>query len=198
MKTVDIKGKKYVMVNERLKAFREDHSDYSLVTEIIELNGDACTMQAKIIDTNGRVIAIGTAREERDDKTSMVNRTSYVENCETSAWGRALGNFGIGIDESIATAEEVARAIEKQERIQSDGKPPQTNATTKAEEPIEMTLEQARKRATKSGKPFGDLTDEQLEYIVEHGGKQSSKAASLILRQRSEDDAPLIEEDLPF
>jgi ssDNA-binding Zn-finger/Zn-ribbon topoisomerase 1 len=45
----------------------------------------------------------------------MINKTSFVENCETSAWGRALGNLGIGIDDSIASAEEVDMAIKKQE-----------------------------------------------------------------------------------
>jgi hypothetical protein len=48
---------------------------------------------------------------------SLVNKTSYIENCETSAWGRALGNLGIGIDASIASAEEVITAIAQQNNI---------------------------------------------------------------------------------
>lgn len=87
MKTVDIKGKQYVMVNERLKVFREKYQDFGLITDIIELNADSCTMQAKILDEQGRIRATGTAHEERDDRSSMVNKTSYIENCETSAWG---------------------------------------------------------------------------------------------------------------
>jgi hypothetical protein len=46
----------------------------------------------------------------------MINKTSYIENCETSAWGRALGNLGYGIQTSIASAEEVEMAIAKQEK----------------------------------------------------------------------------------
>ena len=45
---------------------------------------------------------------------SFINKTSYVENCETSAWGRALANFGIGLGTSVASADEVANAIENQ------------------------------------------------------------------------------------
>lgn len=185
MKTVDIKGKSYVMVNERLKAFRAEHKGYGLLTEIVELTADSCTIQAKILDEAGRVIAMGTAREEREDKSSMVNRTSFVENCETSAWGRALGNFGIGIDESIASADEVARAIAKQNDSNSSN---------------EMTLEEAYGFKTKSGKPFGSLTTDQLEYIIEHGGAKSSMAAHLVkVDMESEDMQSLPDEDgLPW
>lgn len=178
MKTVDIKGKSYVMVNERLKVFRTEYKGYGLLSEFVELTADSCTIQAKIVDESGRIIAMGTAREERDDKSSMVNRTSFVENCETSAWGRALGNFGIGIDESIASADEVARAIAKQ---------------------LDMSLDEAYSFRTKSGKPFGTLSIDQLEYIIDHGGERSSMAARLVKEDKeSEDMQPIPEEGLPF
>lgn len=192
MKTVDIKGKQYVMVNERLKAFREQYSGLGLLTEIIELTSDSCTMQAKIIDGQGHVIAMGTAREEREDKSSMVNKTSYVENCETSAWGRALGNFGIGIDESIASADEVARAIEKQDRMDSN------SDKSKNTVPEDMTLEEAYRFTTKSGKPFGSLTIEQLEYIIDHGRPESSLAAHLVKEDMENNDDMQPIGDLPF
>lgn len=113
METIKIKGKDYVMVNERLKAFREEHKDYSLISEIISIDNESCVIKATILDEKGRVLATGHAQE--DKTSSMINQTSYVENCETSAWGRALGNFGYGIDTSVASANEVAMAIAKQE-----------------------------------------------------------------------------------
>ena len=61
----------------------------------------------------GDIVATGHAQE--DKASSNINKTSYVENCETSAVGRALGFLGIGIETSIATADEVAMAIAKQE-----------------------------------------------------------------------------------
>ena len=116
MEKIKIKGKDYVMVNERLKYFRANYQGYALVSEIIKLTDNECVIKASVLDPNGMVIAIGHAQE--DKSSSMINKTSFVENCETSAWGRALGNLGIGIDESVASAEEVDMAIKKQERLE--------------------------------------------------------------------------------
>lgn len=121
MKTINIKGKEYVMVNERLKEFRANYKDFSLVSELVHLDADSCVIKASVLDANGRVVATGLAQEDRT--SSMINRTSFVENCETSAWGRALGNLGIGIDVSIASAEEMEIAVAKQEKIKEQEKP---------------------------------------------------------------------------
>lgn len=116
MEKIKIKGKDYVMVNERLKYFREKYKGWSLTSEIVSLDSDSCVIKALICDENGVLKATGFAQEDRT--SSMINKTSFVENCETSAWGRALGNLGIGIDESVASAEEVDMAIKKQEIAQ--------------------------------------------------------------------------------
>ena len=115
MEKIKIKGKDYVMVNERLKYFRENYKGWSLTSELVSLTDGACVIKAIVCDETGRVMATGLAQE--DKSSSMINKTSFVENCETSAWGRALGNLGIGIDESVASAEEVDMAIRKQERL---------------------------------------------------------------------------------
>ena len=119
MKSVNIKGKNYVMVNERIIYFRtsEDYKGWSLTSEIITLNDDSCVIKGIVTDDKGIVRATGFAQEDRT--SSMINKTSFVENCETSAWGRALGCLGIGINDSIASAEEVDMAIKKQEVEQS-------------------------------------------------------------------------------
>ena len=108
MKTLDIKGKPYVLVNERLKYFRENFKGWSLDTEIISLEDGICVMKATIKDPEGNTKATGHAYEK--ENSTFINKTSFIENCETSAWGRALGNLGIGIDTSIASAEEVLNA----------------------------------------------------------------------------------------
>lgn len=105
METINIKGKEYVTVNERLKAFRNNFKDYSLTTEIIELGADYCTMKATITDDKGVVRSTGFAREVV--AKSPINKFAFVENCETSAVGRCLGNFGIGIDTAVCTADEL-------------------------------------------------------------------------------------------
>ena len=112
MKSVDIKGKQYIMANERIKEFRKQHPNGQILTQIMA-NADGQVMfQAKIM-VEGVLVATGHAYEK--EASSFINKTSYIENCETSAIGRALGVYGIGIDASIASAEEVGNAVKQQE-----------------------------------------------------------------------------------
>ena len=113
LKTVNIKGKEYVEVNTRIKYFRQNFKDWSLTSELVELTNESVLIKAVIRNPEGRIIASGYAQEEK--ASSYINKTSFIENCETSAWGRALGNLGIGIDSSVASYEEVKTAIQKQE-----------------------------------------------------------------------------------
>lgn len=116
MKTVDIKGKPYIMVNERIKEFRANDSfkGWSIETEITNLSSSGVIFKAIVKDEKGIVKATGHAMEKSD--SSFINKTSHIENCETSALGRALGILGIGIDASLASAEEVTNAINNQQR----------------------------------------------------------------------------------
>jgi hypothetical protein len=116
MKTIKIKGKDYIEVNERIKFFRENFPDYSLTSEVIEKTSESILIKATIKNQDGVVVATGMAEEIKG--TTYINETSYVENCETSAWGRALGNFGIGIDTSVASADEVVNATNSQKQQQ--------------------------------------------------------------------------------
>lgn len=112
LKTVNIKGKQYVEVNTRLKYFRENYKDFSLESEIVNITETSIIIKAIVKNSDGRIIATGLAHENKND--GYINKTSHIENCETSAWGRALGNLGIGIDSSVATYDEVKNAIEKE------------------------------------------------------------------------------------
>ena len=111
--SVNIRGREYATVNERVAAFRNDYGlRGSIVTEPYALDSEGCIFKASIV-IDGDLIATGFAEETR--AASSINKTSYVENCETSAVGRALAFLGYGIDGSIASADEVTRAIERQE-----------------------------------------------------------------------------------
>ena len=112
LKTVNIKGKEYVEVNERLKHFRANFKGWCLTSDIVDLTEDRCTIKATIFDDNGNIRATGHAQEK--EGSSFINKTSFIENCETSAWGRALANLGIGLDTSVASYDEVANAITQQ------------------------------------------------------------------------------------
>lgn len=128
--TVQIHGKEYVMVNERIKEFREKYPQYSMESEIIKLDDEVCVIRAVVRDDAYRVIATGLAREERQDKDSVVNLNAFVENCETSAWGRALGNLGIGIDVAIASGDEMNVKIAHNPETLEDFKQAIDNAKT--------------------------------------------------------------------
>jgi hypothetical protein len=115
-KTTNIRGKQYVEVNERIKFFRQEdqYKNWTISTEINMMeSGDECICKCIIADTDQRVIATGHAHEVKS--ASNINKTSFVENCETSAVGRALAMMSIGIDVSIASANEVKEAIAKQD-----------------------------------------------------------------------------------
>ena len=113
MKTIEIKGKPYVMVNERILKFRQDYPLGQIQTELISNVDGVCVIKATILDDN-KIIATGHAYES--EGSTFINKTSYLENCETSAIGRALGILGIGIEESIASAEEVTNAVNNQDK----------------------------------------------------------------------------------
>jgi len=114
-KTTNIRGKQYVEVNERIKFFRQEkkYENWSILSEFTALDAEHAMCRAYIVDDKGATRAVGHAMEVR--AASNINKTSYVENCETSAWGRALACLGIGIDTSIASANEVTEAIAQQE-----------------------------------------------------------------------------------
>lgn len=171
LKTITIQGKEYVTVNERLQAFRNDYPNYALESNIISLDDNACVFMGVIKNEEGRVIATGTAREVNG--SSFINKTSYVENCETSAWGRALGNFGYGLDTSVASAEEVANAIKQQEKLTVGKKVESLPKTAKTTEFRPLLLEaqgvgiDLNKLATYYKKDhYDDLSDKELEDAI--------------------------------
>jgi hypothetical protein len=151
LKTINIKGKKYVEVNERLKYFRSNYPNYSLVSTITHVDSEMVVVKSDILNPEGMVLASGHAHEEKG--ANYINKTSYVENCETSSWGRALANFGIGIDESVASAQELQMAISK------DSKPSNNGVVKK-----KMTIEiyQAMMKSIKDG---------NKDLVTEHMGK---------------------------
>jgi hypothetical protein len=127
MKTVNIKGKEYATVPERIKAFRQVCPGGCIATEIIELTEDRVVMRATVSDEDGKILGTGMAFEMRD--SSYINKTSFVENCETSAVGRALGMVALGVDASMASAEELVNALRGQEEIKAkEAKPNRAQA----------------------------------------------------------------------
>lgn len=161
-KTTNIKGKEYVEVNERIKFFRldEQYKGYCLESELVHLTNETVCVKAVIKDGSDRVVATGLAYEEKG--ASRINSTSYVENCETSAWGRALANLGIGIDTSIASSTEVANAIAQQS---GSGTAPSNDADV-----FSKSVEYIKNAKSKTAKETA-----YNQVLVKYGSKFSDK-----------------------
>jgi len=114
MKSVNIKGKEYITVNERLIYFRSqpNFKGWRISEDVVSLDEKEGLFKVTIINPEGFEMAVAHAQEYRD--SSYINKTSFVENGFTSALGRALGYLGIGINTAIASADEVETAINNQ------------------------------------------------------------------------------------
>ena len=142
MKAIKIKGRDYITVNERLKHFRLDdtYNGWNIIEDVAEINNNEIIVTVTIVDADGMLRSKASSQEYRD--SSMINKTSFLENAATSALGRALGYLGIGIDTSIASAEEMNGALNRQEYLKK----------------VEQVPVKKRK-----------LTDDQLEKLIEEG-----------------------------
>lgn len=151
IRTTEIKGKSYAEVNQRIKAFRLVHPSGCITTEIVSMENGAVTMKASVFDEQNHLLGTGFAQEK--ENSSFINKTSYIENCETSAIGRALGMCGYGVDVSVASAEEVQNAIHNQ----------QMNEKKLGE--LSKTYTELRTQLTNLGCDF--RSDETNEWICE-------------------------------
>lgn len=122
LKTISIKGKPYVTVAERIKEFHNLYSNGRITTEIIASDENTVTMKATVTPDvkNFDRIFTGFSHEDKRNTMSMVNKTSHIENAETSCVGRALGLLNIGVLDSIASADEVTKAINAEKRMAGD------------------------------------------------------------------------------
>lgn len=120
MKTIKIKGNEYIPVNQRLIYFRSQpkYNGWQIKEEIVSLNEKEAIFKVTILDEKNVEISTAHSQEYRD--SSYINKTSFVENGFTSALGRALGYLGIGIDTSIASADEVDNAVRNQDEAPTE------------------------------------------------------------------------------
>lgn len=150
-----IHGKEYETVASRVQKFRDKYgNDMSLQTKIISIDENSVVMQAAISSKDG-IIATGHAEEKRS--ASTINRTSALENCETSAIGRALAAFGLAGTE-FASADEVAQAISQQ------------GTGTKSTELTGMATDKQRETIARHLKSIGVAEEDQKGYLIEQFG----------------------------
>ena len=156
---VNIHGKEYSTVAKRIAEFRTKYPDHEIHTNLIE-NTDTRVVMSASIWHNSRKISEGHAEEYRT--ASQINRTSALENCETSAVGRCLSFMGLG-GTQIASADEVVNAIHQQASIKT------ISTLTKASD---AGVESFRLQWKATGKEERALvTDEQLAEFKDNAEK---------------------------
>ena len=139
IKPLNLKGKDYSMVSDRVTAFRKLFPEGFITTDILSHDAGVVLMKATAgyYNTNGERVVLGTGFAQEEKGKGMVNGTSYIENCETSAVGRALGFIGIGdCGGGICSAEELVNAItaqrQEQPKLEQPKQKPRAAAQQKA------------------------------------------------------------------
>lgn len=168
-KTTPVKDKPYIEVNERIKAFRKLFPMGTIQSEMISNENGVCVFRAEVI-ADGVVLGVGYAYEK--ETSSFINKTSYIENCQTSAVGRALGMAGFGIDVSVASADEVQNAIENQKE--------EENTTEKKATPKQVEFLKSKYKGENLEKLLKTQKIEKIEDI------SISKASELISKLKGE------------
>ncbi len=115
--------KKYITVNERISKFYEHFPNGRIITELVSWNDGIIIMKAFAFrDETNVICATGHAYEK--EGTTDINRTSALENCETSVVGRCLAILGLEVKRSVASREEVENALNQQELLKEENSEP--------------------------------------------------------------------------
>ena len=110
-KAIDIKGKKYVLVSDRIIYFNDQYKQGAILSEIISpLDSDRVIVLSKVIPNINFPLRYFTGYSQAKWGEGFINKTSAIENAETSAVGRALAMMGIGVIDSIASVDEINKA----------------------------------------------------------------------------------------
>ena len=108
--TVKIHGKEYKTVAERVNEIHAEKLDtMSIMTELISWENSIVVFKATISTPQG----VFTGHAYESESSSQINKTSALENCETSAIGRGLASAGLA-GSQFASANEVQNAIHQQ------------------------------------------------------------------------------------
>lgn len=178
IRTTDIKGKEYAEVNQRIKAFRMVYPNGMIETKLVSNENGICIFKAFVgyRDSEGEIQILSTGTAYEKENSTFINKTSYIENCETSAVGRALGMAGFGIDTSVASAEEVQNAINNQETIE----------TIEEAENYVITF---GKYKDKTLKEIAEENESYMNWLLENGNEVVKSAVRLLgYTEKTEED----------
>ena len=194
---VNIKGKSYSTVAERISKLSTAVETYSLTSEIVDIGENHVIIKATLkIDDN---LYTGHAYEEKG--SSFINETSHVENAETSAYGRALSAANLQGSDEFCSADELTNALNNQ----SGAKTPKTTPKTpqveqKAQSSTPTSLPSENKPqydinddvitwGKHKGTNWIDLEDSYLNWIAKNNERYSQKALDTIEAKKGRGNA---------
>lgn len=168
----NIKGRQYIDVAQRIQGFWELYPQGRIVTEMVADDGKRCVFKAEAYDMaegGAGLLATGHAYEVNSGRG--VNATSYIENCETSAVGRALGMLGIGSTDSIASADEVMNAQQRQAQAAKTAQKP-APAPQSQQDPLKAAKVRLWHALQNYAAEHGGIADQLLEGVKKRQGAQ--------------------------
>ena len=119
LKTINLKGKEYSMVSSRLEIFRKHFGfKYGIIEEILVDDGKRVVTKTSIIDRDNPETPIGVGHAEEIRGSSLVNKTSAIENCMTSSLGRALATAAALHGGEMASSNELEKANNNNKNIE--------------------------------------------------------------------------------
>jgi len=188
-KAILIKGKKYVLVKDRIIAFNKFYPNGAIKTELVsDVSSERVVVKAQVTPDIKNLDRYFTGYSQAVIGKGLVNQTAALENAETSAVGRALAMLGIGVIDSVASVDEMKKAgatkptptpvpvkrPNDRERVLDGKKCPYCGATGRYHKPGCPNAEggQATKQVAKATKwpPSGmkqKLTDKDIDEIGE-------------------------------
>lgn len=108
---IDIQGKKYVLVADRIVYFNNTYPNGAIQTELLSQPSDEMVVvKATVYPNVESPDRAFTGFSQAKWGAGFINKTSALENAETSAVGRALSMMGIGVIDSIASVDEINKA----------------------------------------------------------------------------------------
>jgi len=110
----------YAEVAERLPLFWKDCPRGRIITELIVDDGTRIVMKASLFADIDDAVPTTTGWAEEIRGSSMVNKTSAMENCETSAVGRSLGNYQFQGAKKRASLEEMVKVYRQGAEVQTE------------------------------------------------------------------------------